>query len=78
MQEQKQSKKNGDKIALKTLIAKTISDHKEISEQIKRDTSRLDADPLEEIKKKMQKIYMWVWILLGISALLLIVILLTR
>ena len=49
-----------------------------ISNQIKRDTSRLDADPLEKLKKKMQQLYFWIWILLGLSALLLIIILLSR
>lgn len=49
-----------------------------ISEQIKRDTSRLDADPLEKLKKKIQKLYFWVWVLLGISALLLTIILISR
>ena len=49
-----------------------------ISNQIKRDTSRLDADPLEKLKKKMQQLYFWIWILLGVSALLLIIILLKR
>jgi len=49
-----------------------------IFNQIKRDTSRLDADPLEKLKKKMQQLYFWIWILLGLSALLLIIILLSR
>jgi hypothetical protein len=49
-----------------------------ISNQIKRDTSRLNADPSEKLKKLIQKLYMWIWILLGISALLLIFILLKR
>jgi hypothetical protein len=49
-----------------------------ISEQIKRDTSRLDADASEKLKKLIQKLYMWVWVLLGISALLLLIILLKR
>jgi len=55
-----------------------------ISEQIKRDTSRLDADASEKLKKLIikfldyPKLYMWIWILLGISALLLIIILLKR
>jgi flagellin-specific chaperone FliS len=49
-----------------------------ISEQIKRDTSRLDADASEKLKKLIQKLYMWIWILLGISALFLIIILLRR
>jgi flagellin-specific chaperone FliS len=49
-----------------------------ISEQIKRDTSRLDADASEKLKKLIQKLYMWVWFLLGISALFLLIILLKR
>jgi type IV secretory pathway component VirB8 len=59
-------------------MAKVLSDNKEISEQIKRDTSRLDTEPLEKLKKKLQQLYMWIWILLGLSALLLIIILLSR
>ena len=51
---------------------------KPISEQIKRDTSRLDADASEKLKKLIQKLYVWIWILLGVSALLLIIILLKR
>jgi len=51
---------------------------KPISEQIKRDTSRLDADASEKLKKLIQKLYMWIWILLGVFALLLIIILLKR
>ena len=43
-----------------------------ISDQIKRDISRLEIDPFaeEKLKKKIQKLYTWIWILLGISALL--------
>ena len=48
-----------------------------ISEQIKRDTSRLDAGS-ENFKKKIQLLYFWIWVLLGVSALLLIIILLGR
>ena len=48
-----------------------------ISNQIKRDTSRLDAGS-ENFKKKIQLLYFWIWVLLGVSALLLIFILLGR
>jgi len=78
MQTQNQIRKNGDKEMVRRAMAKVLSDNKEISEQIKRDTSRLDTEPLEKLKKKLQQLYMWIWILLGLSALLLIIILLSR
>jgi len=79
MQEQKQKRKNGDKTAMSNTIDKVFSDHKDISEQIKRDTSRLvHNEQLEELKKKMTKLYVWIWVLLGLSALLITIILLSR
>lgn len=71
-------KNNGDRIAMSNTISKVISDNREITEQIKRDTSRLNTDPSEKLKKLIQKLYMWIWILLGTSALFLIIILLGR
>jgi hypothetical protein len=68
MQEQKQSKKSKEE------------NLELISDQIKRDISRLEIDPFaeEKLKKKIQKLYFWIWILLGISALFFTIILLGK
>ena len=52
MQEQKQKRKNGDKIIIGNTVNKIISDSSDITKQIKRDTSRLDDIKLEILKKK--------------------------
>jgi len=78
MQEQKQKRKNGDKIIIGNTVNKIISDSSDITKQIKRDTSRLDNIKLEILKKRIQKLYMWVWALLGLSVLLFVIILLIR
>jgi len=78
MQEQKQKRKNGDKIIIGNTVDKIISDSSDITKQIKRDTSRLDDIKLEILKKRIQKLYMWVWALLGLSVFLFVIILLIR
>lgn len=67
-----------EKGAMKLAIKKAISDSKHLENQIKRDTSRLGDAGLEELKKRVQKLYMWIWILLGLSALLFIILLITK
>lgn len=49
-----------------------------ISQQIERETSRLDPSPLAQLKKRINKLYAWIWILLGLSAIAFLILLLTR
>jgi len=44
-----------------------------LTEKIERETSRLDPDPLTKLKKRMNKLYAWIWVLLGLSALLFLI-----
>lgn len=67
-----------DKQAMSIAVKKVMKDNKVLADQIKRDTSRLGDAGLEELKKRVQKLYMWIWILLGLSALVFIILLLTR
>jgi Txe/YoeB family toxin of Txe-Axe toxin-antitoxin module len=62
-----------DKQAMSIAVKKVMKDNKVLADQIKRDTSRLGDEKFEELKKRMQKLYMWIWILLGLLALLLII-----
>ena len=49
-----------------------------LSEKIERETSRLDPDPIKYYKKRIMKLYGWIWALLGIVALLFLVIVLAK
>jgi hypothetical protein len=49
-----------------------------LAEKIERETSRLDPDPLAKMKKKINRLYGWIWVLLGLSALLFLVVILTK
>ena len=49
-----------------------------LAEKIERETSRLDPDPLAKLKKRMNKLYAWIWILLGLSALLFLIIMILK
>ena len=49
-----------------------------LAEKIERETSRLDPDPLAKMKKRMNRLYGWIWVLLGLSALLFIVVMLIK
>lgn len=63
----------------KLLVSKVINDNnKLIEEQIKRDTSRLDNHENDKLKERIKKLYMWIWILLGLSALIIIILILNR
>lgn len=49
-----------------------------LSQQIERDTSRLDIDPLEKLNKRMNTMYAIIWILLSSVFLLTLVFILMR
>ena len=49
-----------------------------LTEKIERETSRLDPDPLQKMNKRINKLYGWIWALLGFVALLFIIFLLVR
>jgi len=49
-----------------------------LAEKIERETSRLDPDPLAKMKKKINRLYGWILVLLGLSALLFLVIILIK
>ena len=49
-----------------------------LAQQIEREVARLDPDPLKKLKKRINKLYGWIWALLGLVALLFIIFLLVR
>jgi cell division septal protein FtsQ len=49
-----------------------------LTQQIERETSRLDPNPLEKLKKKIRRLYGWIWALLGIVAFLFIIFILLK